>query len=263
VTVVPWDGEQAILTFFSDISQRKQLEEKLRDTLEERETILENSLVGIAFLTHEGGFAGPTRPWPGCSASRTELRRRLTGAPCFRRGRNTFAWTGRHCRSCMGNGRAYQSDLQMRRLDGSLFWVTASGKAVSAAGQDPGQRLGCDGHHPRKELEAALARTSSEREAIFNSALVGISFNVDRRIQWVNDKYEEMTVTRARNWSANRRACSTATTPRSRRTGRDTREALVRDGVYVDERQFCAATANPCGCSWQGRCVRTATRPQA
>ena len=35
VTVVPWDGEQAILTFFSDISQRRKLEEKLRDTLDD------------------------------------------------------------------------------------------------------------------------------------------------------------------------------------------------------------------------------------
>jgi PAS domain-containing protein len=67
------------------------------------------------------------------------------------------------------------------------------GQGGQRARQEPGQRLGRDGHHPRKELEAALARTSSEREAIFNSALVGISFNVDRRIQWVNDKYQEMT----------------------------------------------------------------------
>ncbi|MEO8856564.1 MAG: PAS domain S-box protein [Burkholderiaceae bacterium] len=53
-TVVPWDGGQAALVFFSDISQRKQLEEALRSTLEERETVLENSLVGIAFLSSDG-----------------------------------------------------------------------------------------------------------------------------------------------------------------------------------------------------------------
>ena len=66
VTVVPWDGEQATLTFFSDISSKRSLEEKLRDTLQERETVLENSLVGIAFLTPEGAFRCFVRPTSTC-----------------------------------------------------------------------------------------------------------------------------------------------------------------------------------------------------
>ena len=45
----------------------------------------------------------------------------------------------------------------------------------------------------RKVLERQLHRTSNEREAILNSTLVGISYNQDRRIVWVNDKYVEMT----------------------------------------------------------------------
>ena len=45
---------------------------------------------------------------------------------------------------------------------------------------------------PRKQLELALRRTSFEREAMLNTALVGISFNVKDRIVWVNEKCAEM-----------------------------------------------------------------------
>lgn len=56
VTIVPWDGELATLTFFSDVTSRKALEVELKNTLQERETILQSSIVGIAFLTPEGRF---------------------------------------------------------------------------------------------------------------------------------------------------------------------------------------------------------------
>ncbi len=131
VTVVPWDGQPAILTFFSDISQRrKQLEEKLRDTLEERETILENSLVGIAFLTNEGEFR-----WSNQAMARMFGVSGRTAIP--RNWSSLFLSQEEYLRmqkevaDCMNQDRAYQGDLQMRRLDGSLFWVTVSGKAVN------------------------------------------------------------------------------------------------------------------------------------
>lgn len=44
----------------------------------------------------------------------------------------------------------------------------------------------------RKHAETELQRTSSEREAILNTALVGIALSVNRRNQWVNDKFAEM-----------------------------------------------------------------------
>jgi PAS domain S-box-containing protein len=45
----------------------------------------------------------------------------------------------------------------------------------------------------RKQLELALRRTSFEREAMLNTALVGISFNVQDKIVWVNEKCAEMS----------------------------------------------------------------------
>lgn len=255
VTVVPWDGEQAILTFFSDISQRKSLEERLRDTLEERETILENSLVGIAFLAHEGSFR-----WSNQAMARMFGVTRESSAPsdwsALFPSRQDYDRVQKDVAEALGNGRAYQSDLQMRRLDGSLFWVTASGKAVSLLDKTHGSVWAFMDITPRKELEAALARASSEREAIFNSALVGISFNIDRRIQWVNDKYEEMTGYSRKELVGNSSRMLYGDDATFEADGKVTREALLRDGVYVDERQFFRRNGESLWVQLAGRCVQ-------
>jgi len=255
VTVVPWDGEQAILTFFSDISQRKGLEEQLRDTLEERETILENSLVGIAFLTQEGRFR-----WSNQAMARMFGVTRGTSAPsdwsALFPSRQDYEQVQADIAEALGHGRAYQSDLQMRRLDGSLLWVTASGKAVSLLDKAQGSVWAVMDITPRKELEAALARASSEREAIFNSALVGISFNVDRRIQWVNDKYEEMTGYSREELVGNSSRMLYGDDATFEADGKVTRQALVRDGVYVDERQFFRRNGESLWVQLAGRCVQ-------
>ena len=254
VTVVPWDGEPAILTFFSDISQRRKLEEKLRDTLEERETILENSLVGIAFLTHDGVFRWSNQAmkkmfgFAHAAKTPADWRTFFVSEEQYSRVAGTIA-------TCLSEGRAYQSDLQMRRLDGTLLWVTASGKAVSVIDKTQGSVWAVMDITARKELEAALARTSSEREAIFNSALVGISFNVGRRIQWVNDKYQEMT-----GYSRSELVgCSSRILYADDETfeadGRRTREVLERDSVYVDERQFRRRNGETLWVQLAGRCV--------
>lgn len=254
VTVVPWDGEQATLTFFSDISQQRGLEEKLRDTLEERETILENSLVGIAFLTHDGGLRwsnqamkkifglsqGSTAPtdWSALFPSRENYLHVL----------NDIADQTRE-------GRSYQSDLQMRKLDGSLFWVTASGKDVSVLDKTQGSVWAVMDITARKELEAALARTSSEREAIFNSALVGIAFHVGRKIQWVNDKYEEMTGYSRKELVGYSSRLLYANDKAYEADGEKADEVLSRDGVYVDERPVIRRDGATLWVQLAGRCV--------
>jgi PAS domain S-box-containing protein len=254
VTVVPWDGEQAILTFFSDISQRRKLEEKLRDTLEERETILDNSLVGIAFLTHEGGFRWSNRAMAKMFGVTDASSVPADWGSLFV-SRQDYLRVQEEVSEAVREGRAYQGDLQMRRLDGSVFWVTASGKAVSVLDKTQGSVWAVMDITPRKELEAALARTSSEREAIFNSALVGISFNVDRKIQWVNDKYEEMTGYSRKELVGSSSRILYGDDETFEVDGRLTREALVRDGVYVEERRFVRRDGVALWVQLAGRCV--------
>jgi PAS domain S-box-containing protein len=253
VSAVPWDGGRALLIFFSDISERKALEDRLRETLDEREVILENSLVGIAFLTEEGAFR-----WSNRAMSR--IFGFAKGEPPSDLGAlfaspQDQAQVRKDFTEAVRDGRVFQRDLQMRRLDGSTFWITASGKAVSVLDKAQGSVWAAMDITPRKHLEAALERASSEREAIFNSALVGISFNVNRRVQWVNDKFEEMTgYSRAELVGQSSRILyrDDATFEAD---GRLTRAALVRDGAYVDERSFLRRNGESFWVHLAGRCV--------
>ncbi len=254
VTMVPWDGQQATLTFFSDISHRKALEEKLRSTLTERETILENSLVGIAFLTQAHRFR-----WSNRAMARIFGMRRGPAPPpsweALFPSKQAYELAAQDIAEHMRRGRDYQSEMRLRRIDGRLFWAAVSGRAVDASDAGQGTVWTVMDVTQRKELEEALQRTSSEREAIFNSALVGISFNVGRRIQWVNDKClellgysrEELTGQPSRVFYNDEATYAVE--------GPKTLEALQRDGHYTTERQLLRRNGERFWVQLAGRCV--------
>jgi PAS domain-containing protein len=89
-------------------------------------------------------------------------------------------------------GDVFREELQMRRVDGRVLWVSMSGKAVSAHDLSQGTVWVIMDITARKELESELQRTSSEREAILNSATVGIVLSVFRRHEWVNERFAQM-----------------------------------------------------------------------
>lgn len=72
------------------------------------------------------------------------------------------------------NGQVFATELRMRRLDGTPIWASLSGKAVNQFDLSQGTVWVVMDISRRKELESALVKTSSEREAILNTALVGI-----------------------------------------------------------------------------------------
>lgn len=129
VTIVPWDGESATLTFFSEVTDRKELEQRLTSTLQERETILKSSIVGIAFLTPEGRFR-----WANPAMMNLFGANAAEGfhtMETFYLSREQYLQVGGEVARAIAQGRSYQSEIQMRRLDGQLIWVSLSGQAVS------------------------------------------------------------------------------------------------------------------------------------
>ncbi|GAB4397955.1 MAG: PAS domain S-box protein [Rhodoferax sp.] len=129
VTLVPWEGGMAMLTFFSDVSERKALENRLTQTLAEREAILNASVVGIAFLTAEGRFlwANPAM----LNLFGAEAGRPLMSMEVVYLDREQYLRVGKAAARAILQGDRYETELQMRRLDGRLIWVTLSGQAVN------------------------------------------------------------------------------------------------------------------------------------
>ena len=259
VTLVPWEGKSGSLGFFSDISHRKELEARLQGTLAERETILESSLVGIAFLTQGrtlrwanramarilwGARVGPAEPdWPAL-----QLQDVFPTAAAFRD-------ASARIEAGMREQRSFEGELQMRRRDGTLFWASITGKAVNASDAAHGTVWTVMDVTERKELEVALQRTSSEREAIFASVLVGIAFNVNRQIRWVNDKFVEMMGYSRAELTGGSSRLLYPDDASYEREGVLTAEHLQRDGHFTTERQMRRKDGTQIWVQMAGRCV--------
>jgi len=166
-----------------------QSQERYRAVLQERETILANSIVGIAFLTPEGRFRWANQAMLEIFGAGEQP---LTSMEPFYLSREQYLRVGGEVAACIREGQAYQTEIQVRQYDGTLIWISLSGKAVSPRDLSQGTVWVMMDITRRKELEAELVRTSSEREAILNSALVGIVLSVARKHEWVNEKFAEM-----------------------------------------------------------------------
>ena len=130
--LIQWEGRIATLCFFTDISARKQLEGNLRRTLVERETVLEHSMVGIAFLNPEGRVHWANRGMLEMFGGRLDdyLDRSLES---LYSSREAYLRVGGEVSSAVRAGQVYETELQLRRCNGAMFWGSISGKAVNPA----------------------------------------------------------------------------------------------------------------------------------
>jgi PAS domain S-box-containing protein len=167
----------------------RQSQNHLRMVLEEREIILQNSIVGIAFLTPDGRLRWGNKPVMDIFG--TQARPGLS-MESFYLSREHYLEVGAGVAHAVARGEVFDKELQMRRADGSAIWVHLSGKAVNRDDLSQGTVWVIMDITQRKELEAQLQKTSSEREAILNNALVGIVLSVGGTLEWVNEKFAQM-----------------------------------------------------------------------
>jgi PAS domain S-box-containing protein len=166
-----------------------QSQDRLRMVLEERELILESSIVGIVFLTPEGRFRWANKAM--LTIFGAEGRANTSMEP-FYLSRDQYLRVGGEVSARVRRGEVCETELQMRRADGTPIWVSLSGKAVSRRDLGEGTVWVIMNITARKRLEEQLRQSSSEREAILDSMLVGIVLAVARRHVWVNRKFAEM-----------------------------------------------------------------------
>lgn len=191
VVLLVWDDEPATLCFFSDISARKELEANLKQSLIDREIVLDNSIVGIAFVCEKGRVQMGNRSM--CEMFGVNHAEHVRLGEEYQYGsREDFLRVKAMMAKSNKSGKGFATEVQMRRRDDSLFWVSLFGKSVSPDDLSRGTVWSLLDITRRKELEFALQKTSSEREVILQSTLVGISFTVNGVNQWVNRTFAEM-----------------------------------------------------------------------
>ena len=84
--------------------------------------------------------------------------------------------------------------LAIRSYDAGVVYTEADAEALAhVAHHVSGAIARMQAFEAVHRSELALRRTSFEREAMLNTALVGISFNIQDKIVWVNEKCAEMS----------------------------------------------------------------------
>ena len=160
-----WEGKPATLNFLSDITERRMLQDDLKSTLAEQETILESAVVGIAHLVKRQIKWLNTRLEQIFGYDKGEL----VGQDAL------ILYVDPHDNErlaekaipIMRAGRSFEHEVRMRRKDGSHFWAFISGRAemravLSRAGKhlDPDRYL--RGQGAAREPDPHDARTGSD-----------------------------------------------------------------------------------------------------
>jgi PAS domain S-box-containing protein len=230
-----------------------QSQERLRTVLEEREIILESSIVGIAFLTPSGRFKWANKAMMDIFGTHTH---KVSSMEPFYLSREQYLEVGGDVARAVARGEVYEKELQMRRADGTPIWVSLSGKAVSRHDLGQGTVWVIMNITHRKELEEQLQKTMSEREAILNNALVGIVLSVRRRHEWVNEKFAQMLGYPRQILIGQPSNYIHPDYKSWERFGEEARTALVQTGSYVCEMQLKRKGGELFWVQMGGSCVR-------
>jgi PAS domain S-box-containing protein len=230
-----------------------QSQDHLRMILQERELILEGSIVGIAFLTPGGRFKWANKAMLDIFG--TKVRANASMEP-FYLSREQYLRVGGEVSECVSRGAVFESELQMRRADGTPIWVSLSGKAVSRRDLSQGTVWVVMNITERKRLEEQLQKTGSEREAILNSLLVGIVLGVGRRHAWVNEKFAQMVGYPREELIGQSTSHIHPDQETWERLGVETHAALRETGMFVGERQLKRRNGELFWVEMSGSCVR-------
>lgn len=256
INVTRQEKEQAQARIMAEQSMVEALsvsQENFRTLLKEREMILENSIVGIAFLTPDGRFRWANQAMLKVFGAGSNP---LTSMEPFYLSREQYLTVGGEVAACVSRGENYEGEIQVRQFDGTLIWVSLSGKSVAERDLSQGTVWVIINITQRKELEAKLLRTSSEREAILNSALVGIVLSVNRRHEWVNEKFAQMIGGPREELMGQSSSYIHPDLATWEQFGKEAREMLIATGSYINERQLRRRDGQLFWVQMAGSCVQ-------
>lgn len=127
---VDFNGQMALFSVFSDITERKRAESLLRDKMRELATILDNSSVGISFVKERRQVwanrrMGELFGYPASAMDGQSTR-------IFYQSTADFQAVGEEAYAVLASGQRYIAEQVMCRGNGEPVWMRLSGQAVSA-----------------------------------------------------------------------------------------------------------------------------------
>lgn len=252
-SVIPWKGQTATMTFFSDITDRKAMIDTLHRSEERYRLVIENVGEGMIVLQGEHIVFANARAAEIARISHEEF---LSVGFLHRVHPEDHAIVQeRRRRRLAGEDVINHYQIRLLQPDGEIQWLEIGVTIVPWEGQ-PATLTFYSDITDRKLLEEELHRTSSEREAILNSALVGIVFSRNREQEWVNEKFAEMVGYRREELIGQSSLLVHATEAEWLAVAAPTRAALSTVGTYTAERRLKRKNGELFWAHLAGRCVR-------
>ncbi|MBZ0158473.1 MAG: PAS domain S-box protein [Alphaproteobacteria bacterium] len=184
-TVMEYEGKRIMHCIFHDITRRRHMEERLRETLEEYEIIFENALVGIAFARDRIVERGNRKCEEIFGYCRGEVIGRST--EMLYPSREDFERHGQEIHSRLSAGEHYSGEVLLRKKDRSLFWCGLFGKALDPSDLSKGIIWIIEDITVRKQAEEALRASREYARNIIDSSLdMIIAVDNDRTITEFN-----------------------------------------------------------------------------
>jgi len=187
--VDPADPARGSVWLLEDISEQKRAEEDLQRVLVEQHAIVNNVVIGIAFL-RDRKLVRCNRRFeelfgydPGETAGMSTRRYYFTD--------EDFESSGRYIAQ-LGAGETPAFEQWLRRKDGSGFWCRRTGRALEPGNLAKGYIWLFEDITERKRADSEIHRLISEQSLILDNASVGIAFVRDRKIKRCNRFLEEM-----------------------------------------------------------------------
>ncbi|MBR7798902.1 response regulator [Undibacterium fentianense] len=172
--------------------ERKSLADELQRMLTERETILENSIVGMIFLNSQGRVQWVNTPL--CQIFGVERAAVLGGSlEPFYVSRDSYLSCGSAVSDAVLRGDAFETELQMKRADGSLFWVQFSGRAVNKKDLSYGTVWVVMDISARRQLEDDLHRSEYNYRLLIDNVTEGIIVVQNAKIAFANRIIQTLT----------------------------------------------------------------------
>lgn len=160
-------GTRHLLLAFTDITERKETEAKIRKLLSEQQIIMDNIAVGIGY------FVNRTVVW-----SNNALNRMFGFSVHGLNGRDTrefypdlesYQKVGREAYAVVDKGSVFNTDVQMQKQDGTLFWCNIVGQAVDRERPEEGSIWMLQDITEHKRMEEELADSYNRLQTLLDN----------------------------------------------------------------------------------------------
>ena len=188
--VDPNDTDRGTVWMLEDITSAKATEDALKQSLDEMAALMRNASVGILItearrMVHYNQRFAEMFGYEN-DAGIGQLARLLY------RSDDEYAAVGQQAGPLLSRAQPFQTELFMRRRDGSDMWTNLIGYVTDPNDTNRGTFWILEDRSAHRQAEEALAQAYAEQQLIFDHSVVGIAFVKNRIIQRCNRRFEEI-----------------------------------------------------------------------